>query len=178
MGGLKELLLDGGEGRGRGGGELGAGEGGAGDFGGDGEGAGDLRQRHFFEGGVVVTLEEAASGGEELEGGVPFLFAELAKAQGPVGREVLLEAGGGGGVLLEEAGVEGIEAVAPVVFAGPVFDGGEGFVKFVGDGLVRSGLAEVEPGEEGIKCARGFARGGGKGRGGSRRISVVSIHIY
>jgi len=106
---------------------------------------------------VAEGFEEALSGGKEFLGGIPFLLAETVEARGPIGGLFALTFGGVSSLLLEQAGIEMEKPLGPIVFAGPVFDRRETFTKFVGDGLVRAGVAELEPGDEGAEGARGFA---------------------
>ncbi len=98
------------------------------------------------------------SGGEEFLGRIPFLFAEVIEAFGPIGSLEVLPGHFGFGLLLEQAGVEGLEPFAPAVLAGPIFDGGKTFPELVGGGLERTGMAELKEDPESVKGARGFAR--------------------
>ena len=123
---------------------------------------------------LAVGFKEAAGGGDELLGGIPFLLAEGLEAKRPVGGDAALAIGRPGGRRLEEAGMEPVHAVGPVKAAGPFFDGGQAFVELVGDGLQGVGVAEVEVGQEGAEGARRFAGSGretrrGTGIGGGRR---------
>jgi prepilin-type N-terminal cleavage/methylation domain-containing protein len=66
-------------------------------------------------------------------------------------------------LMLKEPGIEGEEAVGPVVFASPVSNGGETFAEFISDRLMRADATELEPGDEGAEGARGFAGETGEG---------------
>ncbi len=165
--GVEHVLLDGGQGGVLGRGEFGSREGGAADAGGDVQRTGDLSQGHFAELFVAERLEEADDRGEEFLGGVPFFFAEAFEAQGPVGGLFGLESGLGLGLLLEEAGVEGLEAFFPIEPAGPVFDGAQVLAELVGDELEGAGGAELEEGHKGVEGARGFA-----GQAGEQKLRV------
>jgi hypothetical protein len=138
-------------------GEFCAGEGGAADFGGDAESPGDLSQSHFLKIFLAEVFQEALGSGDEFLGGFPFLLAEAIEPAGPVGGLFALAGGLGFGVLLEEAGVERLQAFAPVMFAGPVFDRAKVFAEFIGDGLKTAGMAELEEGHEGAVGPRGLA---------------------
>jgi hypothetical protein len=153
---VDDLLLDGGQGGGRIRGKLSAGEGGAPDSGGDAQGAGDLGEGHFVQVLLAEGLEEALSGEEEFLGSIPFPFAEAVEARGPIGGLACLALGFGLGLSLQEAGVKFLEALGPVMFAGPVLDGAQGLAEFVGEGLMRARLTQKEEGGEGAIGARGF----------------------
>ena len=133
---------------------------------GDLEGAGCLAQGHAFHSPVTDVLEVAYHRSEEFLGGGPFLFAVFVQAARPIGG--LLPADGGLrlGLLLQEAGVERLDAVAPAVSAGPALDGVGLLAQLIGDGQQRAALAELEEGEESAAGARGFA--GATGEGGWR----------
>jgi hypothetical protein len=133
------------------------------------EGPGDLAETHSLEFAVAKALEEALGGADELLGGGPFEFEVLVGAAGPVGDLLAAEGSLGLDLLLEEAGVEGADAVGPAVFAGPVLDRVEALVQLIGHGLVRALLAEVEESQEGIEGAGGLA-----GEGGERELRVES----
>ena len=113
---------------------------------------------------VLLTerFKEALGRGEEFLGGVPLLLAEAVEAAGPVGGVAGLRFGLGLELLLEKAGVEGMQTAAPVKPGGPVLDGAELLAERVGHRLVRAGLAELKEGDEGVVGARGLARGTGE----------------
>lgn len=137
----------------------------AGDAGGDLDGARSLTQRHFFDIAVADIFEEAKAGGEELLTGGPFEFTKLTSAVVPIGSVPAEEVSLGIELTLEQAGLEGMEAIAPAVFGGPLFDGGRVFAEGGGDGGEGAAVAELEPGEEGAEGARGLAGMTGEGRG-------------
>jgi len=143
-----------------------------GDAGGDLEGAGDLAEGHFFHFLVAETFEEAQDGGEESLTGGPFLLPVIAGAAGPLLGLLEVEGGLGLGVGLKQAGNVGVQAVAPLEFAGPFFDGGRVLAEGIGDGGQGAGLAELEVGEEGGEGARGFA--GTTGEGGGWKLGARS----
>ena len=159
--GIEELLLDRGEFRFGGFGGRNPGEGLTADGRGNLQGAGDLGQSHLVQLFVAEGFEKTLSGRDEFLGGLPFLLAEAMEAAGPLASFLALAGGLVLGLLLQQAGVESQQAFAPAIFAGPVFDGGQAFAQFVGDGLVGAGLAELKEGQESGKGARGSRRGSG-----------------
>ena len=94
----------------------------------------------------------------------PFVLAIFGSAAGPVGEMFGASGGLGGGLLLDEAGVEGVKAIAPTESAGPASDGVMIFAKKVGDSGERTGVTELEEGLKGAESARRFA-----GEAGERR---------
>jgi hypothetical protein len=134
-----------------------AGEGLARNPGRDLQGARHLRQRHLFDFAVAEVLKEAKSGNEEFLAGDPFVFPEFAAPAGPIGGGRLREGGLGGDLGLKQAGLMGEQAVAPAIFAGPIFQGAEIFAESLRDGRKRAGLARLEEGEESPEGARGLA---------------------
>lgn len=131
----------------------------AGHLGGNLEGAGNLGQGHFGHFAIPEALEEALGGGAQILGGAPFLLAELGGAADPIGGVLALGGGLGLQALLEQAGVERVDALGPTVPGGPLFDGVGTFVQAFGDGLERAVVAELEEREKSAESARGFARG-------------------
>jgi hypothetical protein len=81
-----------------------------------------------------------------------------AGAAGPVGG--LLAAGFGFelGLLFQEAGVEGVKALAPMEFAGPIFEGLAPLAQVAGEGWKGAGVPELEVGHEGAKGTEGLVR--------------------
>jgi len=73
------------------------------------------------------------------------------------------------GLLLQKAGLAGLEALRRGMFAGPVLHGSRGFAEFVGHGRERTGLTQLEMRHEGAEGARGFAGKTREGGRGSRR---------
>jgi hypothetical protein len=93
-------------------------------------------------------------------GRVPFQFAKFLESFGPFDGLALA----GGSVLLEQSGIEGVDAFGPLKPAGPVFDGAEFFIEFVGDRLKGADLVQLEIGPESAIGARGFTGRPGKHR--------------
>jgi hypothetical protein len=87
----------------------------------------------------------------------------LAGAAGPLGGLFPAEGRPGLGLLLEEAGLEGVEAVGPAVFAGPVFQAIELLAQVVGGGLEGAAGAEFEESQEGAEGTGRLARAAGEG---------------
>jgi hypothetical protein len=133
---VEQLLLEGGHGVVGCRGQVEPGESGAAEVGGDAQGASSLGKGHFGEILVAEVFEEAFGDAEEFLSAAPFLIAEAVESSSPIGGLLELPFGESGGLLLEETGVEGEEAVGPVVFTGPVSNGGEPFAEFIGDCLM------------------------------------------
>jgi len=136
----------------------GAGEGRATDGGSDLERAGDLGESHFIDMTVGEVVEEAMDSGEDLLGGVPFMFAELGGAAGPIGSLFGAEGGFRFSLLLEEAGIESVDAIGPPEAAGPFFDGADLFIEEIGDGVEGASVAEVEEGHKSAERPGRFGR--------------------
>ena len=99
-----------------------------------------MKQKAYARAGVDIDL------GNRVKATLPQLLASTHR------REVLGKVGGFGGLfalegglildlLLEDAGVEGLEALGPIVLAGPVLHRPEAFAEFIGDGLKPAGVA-------------------------------------
>ena len=138
------------------GGELGPGEGEAADGGGNTKGARHLGESHAFEVLVVEGFEETLDSGEEFLGGLPFLLAKGVEAGGPSGVVETVMIGLGASLVIEEPGVERLNAFGPVEAAGPAFEGGERDIEGIRDGLKGAGKAELKVSDEGAESARGF----------------------
>jgi hypothetical protein len=128
-----------------------------GDESGNLERARNLGERHVLDFAVAEVFEEAKDGGEEFLTGDPFLFPKFAGAARPIGGLLEVAGGLGLGLSLEQAGVEGVQAVAPAVFAGPIFDGGGIFAEGAGNGPEGATVTELEESQESAEGARGFA---------------------
>ena len=187
--GAEELLLDGRQFEVRGGGQLGTGESLPADGGGNFQGAGDLGEVHFTEVFLAKGIEETLGGGDEFLRGLPFLFTETLEAIRPIGHLPAPVCGDVPGRRLEEAGIKGLDAFGPGIFARPLFDCGQALGEAVGDGLEGAGVAEVKPGHEGAEGARGLAgRGLEPGRrsnsgvrfriGNRSRFDIFHIHTF
>ena len=147
----------------RGVGRAGIAQGVAGKPGIDFEGAGDLGQTHLFDFAVAEIFEEAVGGQEKFLGDSPFLLAIFIGPAGPVGG---LPTTGGSfhfGLLLKHPRVEGVNALAPAIFAGPEFHGVMLLAQTISEGCQRAPAAKLEEGLEGAEGARGFARKAGEG---------------
>lgn len=105
-------------------GKFGAAEGEAANGGGDFQSARNLRQIHATQLLLPKGFEEALGGGEELLGGIPFLFTKALETMSPIGSLLALSGELVASLLLQQAGVEFLEATVPSVTAGPPFDGG------------------------------------------------------
>jgi len=134
----------------------------AGNPGGDFEGARRLGQGHLFDFPVTHVLEETLRRSEEFLGGVPFLLVILVGPAGPVCGVLAARGGFGLDLLLEESGVKGVNAFAPMVFGGPVFDGGMLLAQVFGNGRKGAIVAELQEGHESTEGTRGFAGKAGK----------------
>lgn len=153
------------------GGDLGIGTGGAapglaGDAGDDLEGAGDFTEGYFRGFAVAKAIENALDGVEKFLGGKPLGLPAFIGAADPFSGHLAAGFNLGLGLLFEEAGVERIEAVGPVVTTGPVPNGVTLLIQLSGNGLMRTPLAELKEGREGGVGARGLA--GIEGEGGLR----------
>jgi hypothetical protein len=127
----------------------------------------DLADRHALDFAVAEVFEKTKGGAEEFLSGDPFLIPEFEGAAGPIGSLPAVEGGGGLGLGLKHAGVEGQNAVSPAVFAGPLFDGGGLFTEGPGDGQEGAAVTELEESRESAEGARGLA-----GPAGERRLRV------
>lgn len=110
-------------------------QGGARHFRGDVESTGKFRETHFFEIALAEIFETALDDSEEFLGSDPFLFTVLGVAFGPISGGFPSRFGFSVRLLFEQAGIEMVNALAPIVFAGPVFDRGQLLAKFVRNGL-------------------------------------------
>ena len=140
----------------------GAAEGETGESGRDGEGTGHLGQIHIGDLAVAKALKEALGGGAKFLGGSPFLLALFGSPASPVGGLFLARSCPGFGLLLEEAGVKRLDAVAPSVFTGPLLGGAESLAELIGDGLEGACVAELKESEEGAEGAGRLAGGAGE----------------
>jgi hypothetical protein len=61
-------------------------------------------------------------------------------------------------LLFEEAGEEGVKALAPMVFAGPIFKGLAPLTQVAGEGWKGAGVPELVVGHEGAKGTEGLVR--------------------
>jgi len=103
------------------------------------------------------------SGVQKLLSGGPLLLTELGGATGPVRRVLAVEVGLGGSLLLEEAGVKGLEAVAPAVAAGPALEGIVFLTRLLREGQEGAPRPQFKEGQEGGIGARGLAGETGEG---------------
>lgn len=138
-------------------------EGIVGQTGGDLEGARDLAEGHALDFAVAEAIEETASGVQKLLPGSPLLLTELGGATSPVRRVLAVEVGLGGSLLLEEAGVKGLEAVAPAVAAGPALEGIMFLTRLLSEGQEGTAGPQFKEGQEGGIGARGLAGETGEG---------------
>ena len=136
----------------------------AGDPGGDLQRTSNLSQRHFFHIPVAETFEKALHGGVEFLGHSPFLLAIFGGASSPIRGLFRAQGGLGFGLLLEEAGVKGLNSVAPMEPAGPLLEGIGLLGELVGNGLKGAGVAEAKESHEGAEGARSFTGEQGKHR--------------